>query len=253
MRHWPLTGALIATDLAPSTPLTSMVPAADTHAPVTTSDDFAAATTSYDVRLVVVTVDALPDPKAGETVNDDPLIEITVPMTPPPNLPRTAPGPRPLGPPGGGDPLAKDGPPRTASQPSVLVMVTDRAVTLLGGAVEPAASAGALTRVGEVAPTDTQSPFISEARVAADDFVKRVEELNATVDGPLVVCTEALVADAAIPLLVTTSNAAVDAGPPVPDATWLDGELPPPQPTAKTPRSVAPAADVTIRAVRRNR
>jgi type IV secretory pathway VirB10-like protein len=139
----------------------------------------------------------------------------------------------------------------------VLVIVTDVAVTVVGtvGALDvdrPRIDAAPV----EPVPLDTitQSPFASDDRVVDDVEVKRVSELKSMVSGPLVTCTAALDALAAMTSPETEENDAADAPvelAPVVAATE-DGDEPPPHAASTTARAAPPAAYVANRAVRRD-
>lgn len=95
-----MTGELIDTERASSTPLTSSLPTAFTHKPFFTSDAVPVLVASYVVNDVVVTVTVLSEPTLDVTVRDDPLIALMVPKAPPkpppkapPNRPPTEPDP----------------------------------------------------------------------------------------------------------------------------------------------------------------
>lgn len=279
----PLTGGLIDTERASRTPLTSVVPTALTHEPLVTSDADALLVTSYVVEEVVFTVVVrVAPPKVDFTANDVPVIEAIWPNVPekrawnvpvPPPLPNRLGNAEPDGngrgvgpdpnPPGGGVPLnERVGPPNRPDplacwQPEVLVTVTDRAVSLVGSAGAPpvdplvAVAAGALP--SPVPATVTQSPLASEERVVVEVEVKRVWELKSTVDGPLVCCTEALFALAAMTLPDTESNDRVVAPvPPSPEDVVAVAGDEPPHPAAKTATTVPPTAIDTSRDPRRD-
>jgi hypothetical protein len=270
-----LTGELIDTDRASSTPLTSSLPSALTQRPFFTSDAEPVPVASYVVDDVVFTVTAVSDPKLDFTMKDDPLSVLMVPNAPPkppPNRPRNdpelpgkpddvgkargvAPSPKP---PAGGVKLPPPGNPPCLPlgcwQPDVLVTVTDVAVTLVGrlgvapgvGRLEPAAPV-------PVEDTITQSPFASDERVVDAVEVKRVVELKSMVCGPLVCWTAALDALAASTSPDTEVKAAADVPfVPVPVCEDTDDAAdPPPHAVRTTARPTPPAAYVTRRAVRR--
>jgi hypothetical protein len=100
--------------------------------------------------------------------------------------------------------------------------------------------------------TVTQSPLASEERVVVEVVVKRVCELKSTVDGPLVCCTDALLADAAMTLPETAENDAVVVAPPSPVVVDAVDDDPPPQPATSRASAVPPTAVDAIRGRRRD-
>jgi hypothetical protein len=276
----PLTGELIETVRASSTPLTSVEPIAETHEPFVTSDADEVLIASYVVALVVLTVVFAPVPPNNDvSVNDDPLTESIVPNAPPPNPPRKPPPTPPVRPgkaepvgrgravppvrkpPAGGVPVKPrpeppnpPKPPAPCWQPEVLVTVTLFAVTFVGidGVVAPEPPLGVAEEPDPVPATVTQSPLASDDRVVVDVDVNRVCELKSTVDGPLVCCTEALLALAAMTLPETALNDVLVLVPPVPVVVDAVGDdPPPPQPATRTAHAVPPTAMEASRGRRR--
>lgn len=138
----------------------------------------------------------------------------------------------------------------------MLVTVTDVAVMFVGMVgVAPGVGRLAPPPVAAAAAEDaiTQSPLASDERVVDAVDVKRVSALKSTVAGPLVCCTAALDALAAITLPDTAAKEAVDVpfDPVLVFEDTEDGDDPPPHAANTTARPAAPAAYVPRRAVRR--
>lgn len=268
------------TERASSTPLTSSEPIALTHDPFFTSSAVTVVVAWYVVDAVVFTVVVLELAATTDLiVIVESVIDVMVPKAPP-NPPRNADEPPPPNPPGGkpdgvgcgappspnppaggvkppcGKPLPPPNPPPPGVdcwQPEVLVTEMVCAVIVLG-------KLGVVPGVGRRLPvpesaddTDTQSPIASDEREVDDVDVKRVSAVKSTVAGPLVSCTAALDALAAMTLPDTDAkDALVELRFPLFDDTD-DGDDPPPHAVNARASAAPVAVQLAMREARRRR